>query len=117
MSLLSTNMTDCVMIVVNGNEPDGQGGERVVTAEGESFKAAIVLDNSIEALKAQKQGVTSVYTVTTRKDHVLSYNDVFKRKSDGETFRVTSNGGDKLTPACSRLNMSQVRAEKWRLPE
>ena len=117
MSLLSVNMTDCVMITVVGEEPDGQGGERVVTTEGKSFKAAIVLDNSVEALKAQKQGVTSVYTVTTSRSHILRYNDVFRRLSDGETFRVTSDGGDKLTPCCAQLDMSQVRAEKWRLPE
>jgi hypothetical protein len=82
---------------------------------GNSFMAAIVLSNSLEAKIAEAQGVTSLYTVTTEKNAVLSYHDVFRRKSDGQTFRVTSNGEDKQTPGVATFQFSQVSAEKWEL--
>ena len=43
---------------------------------------------------------------------MLSYNDIFKRKSDGKIFRVTSDGDDKYTPDSAILNMRQVTAEE-----
>ena len=77
--------------------------------------AAIVLDNSTQAKIAAVQGVTALYTVTTRKNINLQYHDVFRRESDGKIFRVTSDGDDKKTPASASLNMRQVSAEEWKL--
>ena len=67
----------------------------------------------MEARVADKQGVTSLYTVTTRKNMTLEYHDVFRRIRDGKIFRVTSDGDDKHTPASANLNMRQVTAEEW----
>ena len=39
---------------------------------------------------------------------------VLKTK-DGKIFRVTSNAGEKETPASSNLDIAQVMAEKWEL--
>ena len=83
--------------------------------DGAPFDAAIVLDNSMQARAAEKQGVTSLYTVTTTKALNLQYHDVFKRKRDNKIFRVTSDGVDKHTPASASLNMRQVSAEEWEL--
>ena len=80
------------------------------------FYAAIVFDTSMEARVADKQGVTSLYTVTTRKNMTLEYHDVFRRIRDGKIFRVTSDGDDKHTPASANLDMRQVTAEEWSLP-
>jgi len=96
--------------------PDGEGGFKTTWAEGAKFPAAVTLDTSIEARAAEKQGVTSVYTITTAKSVVLEYHDVLKRLYDGKIFRVTSDGDDKATPASASIDMRQVTAEEWRLP-
>lgn len=95
---------------------DGYGGYRQQYTEGASFQAAIVFDTSIEARMAEKQGVTSRYTVTTPRTLVLEYHDVFRRDRDSKIFRVTSDGDDKYTPASATLDMRQVTAEEWVLP-
>ena len=112
MSLLDEAMVSCTMIHKTTLD-DGYGGEITTWTTGASFKAAITFDTSIEARTAQQQGVSSVYTITTRKDKVLEYHDVFKRNTDGKIFRVTSDGDDKYTPASAGLNMRQVTAEEW----
>lgn len=114
MSLLDSAMVDVVMLDKR-SVPDGVGGIVAEWTEGAVFKAAIVFDSSIEARVGEKQGVTSLYTVTTRKNVSLSYHDVFKRLSDGKIFRITSDGDDQYTPASSTLNMRQVTAEEWSL--
>ena len=78
--------------------------------------AAIVFDTSIEARVAERQGVTSRYTVTTPRTLTLEYHDVFRRGRDGKIFRVTSDGDDKYTPASATLDMRQVAAEEFTLP-
>lgn len=95
--------------------PDGYGGYVPVWSEGVEFQAAITLDTSIEARTAESQGVTSLYTVTTRKAMNLQYHDVFQRVSDNKVFRVTSDGDDKKTPPMAGLNMRQVSAEEYEL--
>ena len=112
MSLLDQSMYD-VVFLEKVLEPDGEGGFRTSYNEGEPFRAAITFDTSIQARIAEKQGVKSLYTVTTRKGVVLEYHDVFKRLSDGKIFRVTSDGDDKFTPASASLDMRQVTAEEW----
>lgn len=96
--------------------PDGYGGYNTTWKESGTFKAAAVLDSSIEAEIGKVQGVTSVYTVTTPKEITLDYHDVIRRESDKRTFRVTSDGTDKHTPNSATLNMRQVRAEEWEIP-
>lgn len=96
--------------------PDGEGGFTTEWAEGATFMAAITYDTSIEARAAEKQGVTSLYTITTARSVVLEYHDVLKRIYDGKIFRVTSDGDDKATPESTALDMRQVTAEEWRIP-
>lgn len=115
MSLLDNALTDCVMMDKT-TEPDGYGGEIKRWVDGAPFSAAIVFDSSMQARTAQAQGVSSLYTVTTRKNKQLEYHDVFRRLSDGKIFRVTSDGDDKYTPDTAALNMRQVTAEEWEPP-
>lgn len=114
MSLLDEAMETCVMLNKN-TTPDGYGGYITTWSDGAEFKCAIVFDTSIEARAAEKQGVSSLYTVTTRKNLTLEYHDVFRRLRDNKIFRVTSDGDDKYTPASAGLNMRQVTAEEWSL--
>ena len=112
MSLLSEFMTKCVMLD-RTTAPDGYGGYTTSWNEGAEFDAAVVLDTSMQARTAEKQGVTALYIVTTKKALNLQYHDVFKRLSDNKIFRVTSDGDDKKTPDSASLNMRQVTAEEY----
>lgn len=95
--------------------PDGEGGISVIWTDGAEFTANARHDNSTQGKIAEKMGVTSLYTITTKKNICLEYHDVIKRISDGKIFRVTSNGDDNKTPDSAMLNMRQVSAEKWEL--
>lgn len=115
MSLLTEAMEKCTMMDKK-TEPDGYGGYISNWVDGATFDAAITFNSSMEARVAEKQGVTSMYTVTTSKAMTLEYHDVFKRVSDGKVFRVTSDGDDNYTPKSATLDMRQVTAEEWSLP-
>lgn len=114
MSLIDQYKAACVLLEKN-RVPDGEGGFLTTWVEGAEFEAAFAFSTSIEARRAEREGVTSLYTVTTPKNITLEYHDVFKRLTDNKIFRVTSDGDDKYTPASSSLNMRQVTAEEWSL--
>lgn len=115
MALIDSFMVPCVLME-RRRESDGAGGWIISGWEGgAAFDAAIVLDQSMQAKIAEKEGVTSVYTVTTKRSCALEYHDVIKRLSDGATFRVTSNGADKQSPEIGTLDICQVSAERWEL--
>lgn len=115
MSLLTYAFETCTMLHKT-TQPDGYGGETTAWIDGATFDAAITFDSSMEARVAQSQGVKSLYTVTTKKNKVLEYHEVFRRESDGKLFRVTSDGDDKATPDSATLNMRQVTAEEFEVP-
>ena len=112
MSLLTQSMEECVMLD-KVTEPDGYGGFIVVYREGAPFKSAITFNTSMEARRAGKEGVTSLYTVTTPRNITLSFDMVFRRARDGKVFRVTSDGDDVFTPKTAGLDMRQVTAEEF----
>ena len=114
MSLLSDAMEECIMFD-KITADDGYGGVKQTYVSGATFYAAVVFDTSMQARVADKQGVTSLYTVTTPRSLVLEYHNVFKRKSDGKVFRVTSDGDDKYTPKSAGLDMRQVTAEEFQI--
>lgn len=96
---------------------DGEGGFYTEWEDGAEFVAAIVPDVTTQAVIAERQGMTKIYRVTTPKNAILSFHDIFRRESDGQTFRVTSDGKDIQTPASSGLPpFSQVTAEAYSLP-
>ena len=115
MSLLTDAFESCTMLHKT-SQNDGYGGEITAWVDGATFQAAITFDSSMQARVAQSQGVKSLYTVTTKKNKVLEYHEVFRRESDGKIFRVTSDGDDKATPESATLNMRQVTAEEWEIP-
>lgn len=116
MSLLLDNMENCILLD-KITTSDGYGGYTTEWSEGAEFRAAIVLDSSIQARQAEKDGVTGLYTITTGREFNLTFHDVFKRISDGKIFRVTTKGDDKKTPRGAALNMRQVNAEEFDLIE
>lgn len=114
MSLIDEAKEACTMLD-RRTVSDGMGGFVYEWTDGATFSAAIIKDNSIEARTAEKQGVTELYTVTVDKGTPLAYHDVFRRDSDGATFRVTSNIKDSETPARASFQIGQVTAERWEL--
>ena len=108
--LVGNFMARCTMLEKK-RIPDGQGGFTTGWADAGPFMAAVVKDNTL----AEKQGVTEVYTVTTPTGVGLEFHDVFRRDSDGATFRVTSNAIDSRPPAAATFAFEQVTAERWEL--
>ena len=95
--------------------PDGEGGWTTRWSDGMTFTAAITHDTTLQARVAESEGMTSTYTVTTDKTMPLEFHDVFRRESDGQIFRATSDGTDKRTPDRASFAVSQVSAEEWSL--
>ena len=93
-------------------EPDNYGGVITEWKEGAEIKAAFVLDNSLQARMADKQGVKDVYSIVTEKNVILRFHDVVYRDSEKAFYRATSNGDDKKTPKSAGLNMRVVTAER-----
>ncbi len=116
MSLLSESMEACVMIDKT-TAPDGYGGIKPTWKNGAEFKAAITFDTSTEARVGAAQGVTNLYTVTTNRSVNLQYKDHIKRLRDGKCFEITSDGDDKHTPLSAGLDMRQVTASEWSIPQ
>lgn len=115
MSLLEDYMEPC-QLIEKKRIPDGESGFITSWEDGAKFNAAVVCDTSMQARTAEKQGVTSFYTVTSGPNAVLEYHDVFRRLSDGKIFRVTSDGDDVHTPQSATFQFSQVTAEEFELP-
>ncbi len=116
MSLIDDWKELCVM-VEKKRVPDGEGGFITTWQDGTEFQASIMLDASTQAVIAERQGMAKIYRVTTDKNAILDFHDVFRRVEDGQTFRVTSDGKDVQTPPNSAITpFSQVTAEAWNLP-
>ncbi len=115
MSLLQEYMEPC-QLIERKRTPDGEGGFITSWEDGAEFMAAVVCDTSMQARTAEKQGVTSLYTVTCEPNAKLEYHDVFRRLSDKKIFRVTSGGDDVKTPQRATFQFSQVTAEEFTLP-
>lgn len=95
--------------------PDGLGGWNVVWTDGAEFRANIDKTSTLDALIAEKEGITELYTITVNRDVPLEFHDIIERVSDGQIFRITSNVTDSKSPVFSAVDMGQVRAEAWHL--
>lgn len=115
MNLLDLNYEPFI-ILDKATRADGYGGVITDWTDGAEIEAVAVLDDSIEAVKAQAAGAKNLYTVTTKRTVILRYGDVIRRESDGKTFRMTADADDKKTPKGAGLDMRQCRAEQWEVP-
>lgn len=116
MSMIEEGM-EPVCFMEKTRTPDGEGGFITTWTDGAEFKASITFDTSMQARVGEKQGVSSLYTVTTAKNAKLEYHDVIKRLRDGKVFRITSDSDDKQTPARAVFGQYlQVTAEEWVIP-
>lgn len=93
---------------------DGYGGYTEGYAVGAEFDAVLVLNDSIQAQRAEQEGVKGVYTLTTDKAVPLPWHRIFRRKSDNATFRVTSKD-EHATPSTTPMNLREVKVEEYAL--
>jgi len=115
MSLLD-NFTEPFTLLNMVRTSDGQGGFTTSWEDGAEINIAVRYDSSMEARRAEKEGMTSVYTFLVSRSIELNYHDVLRRKSDQQIFRITSRTGDSVTPSSSSLSLTAVTAERWELP-
>ncbi len=116
MSLLNDFAHPCVILKEN-RVPDGAGGYKTTWTEGAEFKVCLSVDASMEARKAEKEGVKSVYSALVGKDVNIKYGNYFRDKSTDITYRVTSNPDEKQAPQSSTFNFKFFTAERKAAPE
>ena len=116
MSWMWEAMLEEATIIDRSTVPDGRGGSKTAYTEGASIDAAFSYLDSDAMRIAEKDKTLSRYTITTRQNVDLQVNDIIRRESDQQLFLITSKGQDNKTPAISAMNMRQVSAREWELP-
>ena len=114
MSLLYEAFEKCAVMTKTGKRPDGEGGFIYFWEEKEEFLASFDFQTSMQAKVAEKQGVTGLWNILVKKETRLEFHNIFKRLSDGQTFRVTSKD-DKATPKSAGLDLRLISAEECTL--
>lgn len=118
MSLLDDFAATCA-IMEKRRTSDGEGGYDIEWTEGATFKNYQARDTSMEARRAEAQGVTSVYSALVEKDVPIEYNDYFKDTETGLTYRVTSDPEEKKAPESASPFIAKLKyftAERKDLP-
>lgn len=115
MSLIDSMMEQCVM-QNKTSVPDGLGGFTYQWTDGAPFEATIIKQASPTVIVAEQQGINEQYLVVVHTGIPLEFHDVFKRLSDGATFRVTGDVRDSQAPAESTVQIAKVTAERWVIP-
>ena len=119
MSLLDDFSQQCVLMEKK-RVPDGAGGYEVTWTEGAEFLNYQALDTSMEARRAEKEGVTSVYSALVNQGVPIEYNDYFRDTETGITYRVTSNPEEKSAPRSAGAIIKALKfftAERKELPK
>lgn len=111
MSLLDDFARPCVLLEKT-RTPDGEGGYIVEWTDGAAFTNYQALDTSMEARRAEKEGVTSLYSALVNKNVPIEYNDYFRDTTTGETYRVTSNPEEKQAPKSASFDLKYFTAER-----
>ena len=115
MSLMDEFNADCVLLVKT-RQDDPLGGYKTVWAEGVPFTASWEYESAPEITVAEQQGVSRVYNIYVDKTLDLDFHEVFRRKDNGQTYRVVNPGTDRVTPSFSTLNRRLIGVVQWDLP-
>lgn len=106
---------ECVLLVKVPVE-DGEGGYKNEWIESVKFINYYAQDTSMEARRAEKEGVTSLYSAIVKADVPLSYGNYFKDLTTNHTFRITSEPDEKKAPPNATFPVKFFTAEKKELP-
>ncbi len=115
MALYEDFAIPCVLMEKT-RKPDGAGGYITTWTEGMEFQNYQWMDTSMEARRAEQEGVKSLYSALVDKDFPLEYGDAFKDTNTGLTYRVTSNPQEKVAPKSSTFALKYFTVERWALP-
>lgn len=115
MSLMDEYAVECVLLTKT-RTADPVGGYITVWTDGIHFNAAWEYQSAPEITVAEQQGVSRTYNIYVDKALELDYHEVFRRVDNGQIYRVTNPGTDRMTPRFSRLNRRLIEVEKWELP-
>ena len=115
MSLLDEYNAECVLLVKTRVD-DPVGGYKTTYTDGATFSAAWEYISAPEMIVAEQQDVSRVYRIYVDKTLDLDFHEAFRRKDNGQTYRVTNPGDDRQTPSFSRINRRLIEVEKWSLP-
>lgn len=115
MSLLDDFAHKCVLMEKKRVDRP-EGGWTTEWVEGAEFDNYQALDTSMEARRAEKEGVTSLYSALVDKSVPIEYNDYFKDLTTGQTYRVTSNPEEKQAPKSASFSLKYFTAERRALP-
>lgn len=116
MSLLDDFSRKCVLLQKLPT-PDGAGGDVGTWSDGIEFENYQALETSMEERRAEKEGVTSIYTALVDKNIPIRYGDYFRDVDTGVTFRVTSNPEEKQAPKSASFSLKYFTAERKDAPE
>jgi len=114
-SLLDEYNAECVLLVKTRID-DPVGGYKTAFTDGATFSAAWEYISAPEMIVAEQQDVSRVYRIYVDKTLDLDFHEAFRRKDNGQTYRVTNPGTDRQTPSFSRINRRLIEVEKWELP-
>ena len=116
MSLLSDFARDCVLLEKK-RVPGPEGGWSTTWEDGAHFANYQALDTSMEARRAEKEGVSSLYSALVDAEVPIVYNDYFRDEATGTTYRVTSNPDEKMAPKSASFKLKYFTAERRAPPE
>ena len=111
MSLLDASLSDCVLLI-RTDSTDANGGLDSTWTDDVTFSAAITLNSASAITRAEMLDMKTTYTVLTTVQQ-LAFHDVFRRVSDGQIFRVTSDSVDMVAPAMASFAAMTATAERW----
>lgn len=114
MNLLESMFEPYVMMDKTSVD-DGVGTFKYDWVEGATFNAFVKKVNAPQVTIAEQQGVNELFIVIVPKGVPLEYHDVFKRKSDGAVFRMTSMTLDDAAPKVSTPQIAKGNCERWEL--
>ena len=115
MILMDEYAVKCVLLVKT-SKPDPVGGYTVDWTDDAEFMAAWEYVSAPELMVAEQQGISRVYNIYVDKTLYLDYHEAFRRTDNGQIYRVTNPGTDRITPSFSRLDKRLIEVEKWQLP-
>ena len=107
MAMIFNLMEKCHIIDTVTND-DAYGGATKGYRVGASIDAAIIKNGTTEAIVAEKQGVTEIFTVVTKSGSMLDYHSILRRDSDREYFVITSREKDSTAPAFGHAIQGRV---------
>ncbi|WP_295093378.1 hypothetical protein [Ruminococcus sp.] len=99
--------------------PDPYGGIGSVDYaynKGAEITVQLIPQETLSAQIAKAITEKKMYTVCVDKGTVLKKGQVFLRKKDNKTFRITESNIEHETPASANLQFSYAKAEEWELP-